>query len=122
MASRSQRLLVLLVAGLLAQVPAGPGAAAGGPAWVDPTRPPASFRRPAPSEAASGPGLELDSILIGDGRRLALIGGRAYRVGDRVGALTVQNIYRDRVVLRGPDGTRILRLTMSSAMKKAPSP
>jgi hypothetical protein len=107
----------------LVLAPAGPGAAAGGGAWVDPTRPPASVRAPegAAGEAAD-PALRLDSILIGDGRRVALIDGRAYGVGDRVGSLTVQNIFRDRVVLQGRGGTRILRLTMSSGMKKAPSP
>jgi len=112
-----------LLAGLAGLLAMGRGAAAGGPDWVDPTRPPASVRQ----TAHAGGGVEqkalhLQSILIGKGRRLALIGGEAYHVGDRVGSLTVQSIFRDRVVLRGDGGTRVLRLTMSSGMNKAPSP
>ena len=98
-------------------------AAAGGAAWVDPTQPPQRFQAPTADQATpSEADLELQSILIGNGRRLALIGGKPYRVGDRLGSLTVQNIFRDRVVLQGEGGTRILRLTMSSGMTKAPSP
>lgn len=112
-----------MVLGAAALAAGGQGAAAGGQAWVDPTRPPASVRQAAAEAGQSGsPTPELQSILIGDGRRLALIGGRAYRVGDSLGSLTVQNIFRDRVVLQGAGGTRILRLTMSSGMRKAPSP
>lgn len=97
--------------------------AAGGSSWVDPTRPETGAggggaeSGPAPAAA-----LELDSILVGDNRRVAVIGGQPYRVGDPVGSLTVQNIFRDRVVLKGPEGARTLRLTLSSGMKKAPSP
>ncbi len=101
----------------------GQGAAAGGQAWVDPTRPPDAVQRAAADGGGEGgPAPELQSILIGDGRRLALIGGRSYRVGDSLGSLTVQNIFRDRVVLQGAGGTRILRLSTSSGMRKAPSP
>jgi|GEM_PF-7045076 len=123
MRSRLARAVAVAGLGLVGPVAMGQGAAAGGTAWVDPTRPPAAIRQQAPDTDQAAPvALELQSILIGNGRRLALIDGEAYRVGDRVGPLTVQNIFRDRVVLRGEGGTRILRLTMSAGMKKAASP
>lgn len=117
------RITVVLVSAALGLFLGNQGAAAGGAAWVDPTRPPGAAGAGADESGAPTEGsLRLRSILVGSGRRVAVIDGRAYRVGDAIGSLTVQNIYRDRVVLKGEGGTRILRLTMSSGMKKAPSP
>lgn len=113
----------LLALGLAGGLPVGGGAAAGGAAWVDPTRPPTGqVASPENQTRGAGADPELQSILIGGGRRLALIGGKAYRVGERLDGLTVQNIFRDRVVLQGEGGTRTLRLTLSSGMSKVPSP
>lgn len=123
MASRHGSRLFAVTAWLLGLGGLAQAAAAGGAAWVDPTRPPQRFQAATGEQAAPAEAdLKLQSILIGSGRRLALIGGNAYRVGDRLGSLTVHNIFRDRVVLKGEGGTRILRLTMSSGMNKAPSP
>lgn len=118
----------LVVAAVIMELLLSAQGAAGGPASarVDPTKPPvAPSRGTAVSEnnGTVGEGsLQVQSILVGERRRVALIDGRAYRVGDSVGGLSVQNIFRDRVVLKGEGGTRILRLIMSSGMEKAPSP
>ncbi|MEF8793837.1 hypothetical protein [Thiohalorhabdus sp.] len=127
MTSGSDGARALLMAVVLGLAFDAEGVTAGGPDWVDPTRPPSGSGPgggpgASGSEEPAGAGLDLDSILVGEGRRVAVIDGRPYRVGDTVGSLTVTNIYRDRVVLKGKGGTRILRLTMSSGMKKAPSP
>lgn len=94
-----------------------------GPDWVDPTRPPAGQRSEAQEAQEVSPtvGGELQSILVGSGRRVAVIGGRARRVGDQVGGFTVTEITGDRVVLEGDEGNRILRLPQAGGFEKAPS-
>lgn len=46
----------------------------------------------------------VDSILLDQNRRLAVLGGTIVSVGDRVGSRTVAQIERDFVVLREPSG------------------
>lgn len=108
----------LVVAVLLA----GEGMA--GTGWVDPTRPPEGHRKEtggSQKEEAPAVKADLQSILVGDRKRVAVIGGRPRRVGEAVGAYTVAEISKDRVVLRGEGGTRVLRLSRSSGFSKAPS-
>lgn len=78
----------------------------------DPTRPPAFLFAPADGEGTekSGGGFQLQSVLIGSGRRSAIIGGRHLLVGDRLGEFTLVRIADAEVVLRGPDGSRTLKL------------
>lgn len=92
-------------------------------AWVDPTRPPPGQEPDAEEAEEAPPEVEgdLQSILVGDGRRVAVIGGRAHRVGDPVGAFTVTEITADRVVLEGEEGNRILRLSQSAGFDKGRS-
>ena len=122
MTRANSRFPLVLAAASMGLFVGGQGVA-GGSAGMDPTKPPSWSEEPA-SKKGSGTevSLQLQSILVGEGRRVALINGRPYRVGEMVGSLTVQNIYRDRVVLKGNKGTRILRLTMSSGMTKTSSP
>lgn len=55
-------------------------------------------------------GLVLQSTVVSDGRKVAMINGRNYRVGDRVGKSTVVEILPHEVVLKRGDKTRRLRL------------
>ena len=79
----------------------------------DPTRP--------PSAAASGPlregearaptGPVLQSVIVSDGRRLALIDGKTYTVGDKIGEAKLISISGSEVTLRESGGRKVLRLT-----------
>lgn len=79
----------------------------------DPTRPPAFLFAPAdgdgPPAEASG-GLVLQSVLIAPNRRSAIIGGKALSVGDRLGDFTLVRVSEGEVQLRGPEGSRTLKL------------
>ena len=50
---------------------------------------------------------KIESILIDQDRRLAIIDGAVTSVGDRVGEREVERIERDFVVLREPSGLRV---------------
>lgn len=78
----------------------------------DPTRPPAFLFAPGDGEAAekTSGGLLLQSVLIGSGRRSAIIGGRHLSVGDRLGEFTLVRVGDTEVVLKGPEGSRTLKL------------
>lgn len=85
-------------------------AAAGDPlaGLPDPTRPSAPD-----GPARTGPQEEeplLQSTLISPSRRLAVIGGRPYRVGDRLDGARVVAIRPYEVELDGTGGRRLLRL------------
>ena len=58
-------------------------------------------------EAAHGPVAEVDSILIDQERRLAIIDGAIVTIGDAVGPRVVEQIDRDGVVLREPSGLSV---------------
>jgi hypothetical protein len=47
---------------------------------------------------------KIDSILIDQDRRLAIIDGAVTSVGDRIGEREVERIERDSVVLKEPSG------------------
>lgn len=101
---------------------AGSPLAAGEPSLPDPTRPPEVTGGSGPSPETVGPPeeLNLQSLLHGGERALAIINGRSLRVGDRIHGYTVEEIGRDRVVLAGGGGTRVLRLISTPGMKKVP--
>ena len=82
---------------------------------TDPTRPPGSFGT-APEGFPSGEGkipgeAQLQSIILSSGRKLAIIGGVAYKAGDRVGDARVLSIEGESVRLRDGSGVRTLRLS-----------
>jgi MSHA biogenesis protein MshK len=74
----------------------------------DPTRPEIAAASPAAPAAASR--FELRAVLIGKGRRVAVINGRALGVGDTVDGAEVLSIDAGRVRIRTPDGERELAL------------
>ncbi len=73
----------------------------------DPTRPPGTQAR---ATANSQRNLRLESVLIGNKRKVAIINGRRYTEGDRIGAGKVVNIQRRGVKIALPDKTLSLRL------------
>lgn len=89
--------------------------AAAASALEDPTRPP----RLAPRPEAEAPARELTAILGRGEERVAVIDGRRLRVGDAIGAETVDRIERTRVELRGPDGP--ITLTLFGPPVKTPA-
>jgi len=107
----AERLIVLAAAGLLA------GAALAQP-LADPMRPPveSSAERSAATEIASS---RLQSVLISPGRSVAVIDGRAVRLGERVGDATLISIEPSEVTLeRGAARERLTLLP--SAIEKRP--
>lgn len=70
----------------------------------DPTRP-ASFHNA--REAGQG---GLQTTVVSDGRRVAVIDGRMVNIGDKVGDAVVVDIRPYEVVLRSNSGTRVLRM------------
>jgi len=100
--------------------------AAGGTAAVDPTRPPGgsaagSAAAKGEKEAEPAEALKLESLLVGTGRRVAIISGQSVRIGERIHGYTVQNILRREVVLADGGKTRVLRLTPRGGLEKVPS-
>jgi len=88
--------------------------AAAGPALgenlPDPTRPPPSFSSPEAETPVADRVPVLQSVLLGKGRRTAILDGRVYREGEAIGAYKLGKITRQEVRLNGPAGEIILRL------------
>lgn len=86
-----------------------PFAAHAAEALRDPTRPPAVLYAP-----ADGAGIEtgpvLQSVLISQGRRTAVISGRSVKVGDRFDDGRVIRINETEVVLKTGSGLQTLKL------------
>ena len=79
----------------------------------DPTRPPAAMLA-APAAAASAPAdaLQLQSVLLGKGRRpAAVISGQLVLLGGQFGDTTLVRVTERGAVLKGPQGETMLALT-----------
>lgn len=74
----------------------------------DPTRPPGVA---AGSDGDEGGGGQLQSVILSGGRKLAIIGGVAYKVGERVGEARVLSIDAEVVRLRDAQGVQVLRIS-----------
>jgi hypothetical protein len=53
---------------------------------------------------------EITGIGASDAGYFALAGDRILRIGDRIGAGTITEITRDRVVIQGPNGARTIKI------------
>jgi len=96
--------LLLVVGAVEAQLP-------------DPTRPPVEFMPPEVAAQQTEAGLQ--SIIRRKGAMpAALIDGQIVELGGKLGAERLTRVEEDAVVLRGPEGERILRL-MPAAAKQA---
>ncbi|MCG2584558.1 general secretion pathway protein GspB [Massilia sp. TS11] len=96
------------------------------PLWAqslpDPTLPPAAAMPTQPSDTPAAAMLQaapalaepqLQSILLGKkpgGRRLALIDGQLYKIGDKMRDMELVSIDENRVILRQGKTTKVLKL------------
>lgn len=71
---------------------------------VENAKPAGTKRAAGPVQALKEPLPKVDSILIDQARRLALIDGSVVHVGDVIGPRTIVQIERDAVILREPSG------------------
>ncbi len=78
----------------------------------DPTEPPWGAQA-GQGAVPSGTSSALQSVIVSKGRKLALIDGRLYQTGDKVGEATVTSISGNEVTLRGPEGITVLKLVAS---------
>jgi len=85
----------------------------------DPTQPTAlDAPEPAERHAASGPRWRLQSTLVADDRRLAIINGRTVGPGDRIDGATVREVRQEGVTLE-VEGRRVeLRMLGSVDVKR----
>lgn len=67
------------------------------------------FLPPPKSGGDEGP-LELTAVILGNGRGVAIINKRIYRVGDLVSGRVIERILQDRVILSDANGTIELRV------------
>ena len=85
-------------------------------ALVDPTRPPNAV---APTDTASEPAAnQLQSVLISQGRRIAVINGETVPLGGRIGDATVVRISATEVTLKRGDELEVLGM-FSGVEKKS---
>jgi MSHA biogenesis protein MshK len=106
-------LLLVLLLGLCA-------AAAGAESLADPTRPPRSGGGGSARELAQEPlpHWDLQAIVLGEERRIAVINGRPLAEGSRLGAASLLRIERDRVLLRYQGQTVELKLPRVEGVRK----
>jgi len=84
----------------------------------DPTRP-TSLAEPAPARAVqSGPRWRLQSTLVADTRRLAVINGRTVSQGDRIDGAVVREVRQEGVTLEVGDQRVELRIVPGSVNVK----
>jgi hypothetical protein len=93
-------------------------ASAAAQTMVDPMRPAAAGHGEAQAAAARSAGPVLEQIVLGDGRKFAVINGRKVALGDRLGDATVVHIGPDQVTLRGQT-TQVLRMFPRTDRKSA---
>jgi hypothetical protein len=87
----------------------------------DPTRPPEAMLNGA-AAAASAPtgGLQLQSVLLGAGRKpAAVISGELVLLGGRVGDSRLVHVTERSAVLQGPQGLTMLALTPDATKRGA---
>ena len=82
----------------------------------DPTKPPQ--QRQASQQPAAITRYSLDSILVSESRRIAVINGVSLAAGERVGNATVRRIARDRVLLEINGKTQTLVLDSAPSIRR----
>jgi MSHA biogenesis protein MshK len=85
------------------------GVSAPAHALKDPTRPP-GFQS-APSAPVTQTAYALNSIMIGEERRIAIINGEPVREGEALADARINSIHHDHVVLQVDGAERVLRWT-----------
>ena len=84
-------------------------------AMTDPTKPPAALSAPGGSSESPGTqedtaGMQLQSILMSSGRKVAVINGNMVPLGGMVGEAKLVAISETQVVLKKGDETEVLKL------------
>jgi MSHA biogenesis protein MshK len=101
--------VLVLACGLAASAQAAP--------WADPTRPPGASLGDDPA-TLEGPRLE--SVLIAPDRRIAIISGQQYRMGDKYGDGRVVRITESEVAIRTGEALEVLKLLPASEKRLRP--
>ena len=83
----------------------------------DPTRIPAEIMAPPTRQAASSSS-GLQSVIIAPGRRAAIINGQTVEQGGKYGDARLVQVNEGSVVLRGPQGKRVLTLFPGVMIRK----
>jgi MSHA biogenesis protein MshK len=109
----SRMLAVVLMVGALI-------GASGQGELADPTRPARSLRHSPSVTETAGAALTLQSVMLSQDRRVAVINGRSVQPGDRVFGARVVEISLSAVRLRRADGEILLTLTGNSFKKPSP--
>lgn len=91
-------------------------------ALPDPTRPPPEAGMMGGGSAVPAGGPVLQSVLIGPGRKSAVIGGQLVVEGDLFGDAKVVKISEGEVLLSGPEGEQTLKLFPGVEKTVAPVP
>lgn len=87
----------------------------------DPTRPPASLDTPNPGMPIASSSPVLQSVLISQGRKVAVISGETVQVGDRLGDARVTKIREGEVVLVRDGQSQTLKLFPGIEKRQAKS-
>lgn len=85
----------------------------------DPTKP-TSLAAPEPAQVESGPRWRLQSTLVADSRRLAVINGRTVSVGEQVDGATLRDVRREGVTLEIEGRSVELRVVPGGVEVKRP--
>lgn len=102
---------------------AGMSASADNEGLVDPTRPQVVVATPPATRPSVLPRHRLQSVLIGPGRRLAVVDGELLAEGETTAGYELLKVLEDRVTLRLADGRQqVLHLAIEELRKDAPSP
>ena len=60
---------------------------------------------------------KLSSIIYSDARKIAVINNKPWKMGDKIGGYTVENIWADKVNLKGPERSLVLSLNPERVKK-----
>lgn len=113
MDGRMKRSAIAFTIGALAAV-----SVARAQALADPTRPPDTATAETTTGSQSAPASRLQSVLVSSGRKIAVIDGTPYRLGEKVGEARVVRITETEVVLKSGSQSETLR--MLPAVEKKP--
>jgi MSHA biogenesis protein MshK len=75
---------------------------------TDPTRPPAALAAPADGAVSSGPVLQ--SVMLSQGRKMAMISGEMVTLGGRYGSARLVKLTESEAVLKDGAETTVLKL------------
>ncbi|MAZ43643.1 MAG: hypothetical protein CMF48_00495 [Legionellales bacterium] len=87
---------------------------------ADPTRPvnyKGPYLGPIGGAGVAAESLQLNSILYSETRQVAVINGQSLKVGDKIGGLTLEKVWADKVNLKGANQSVVLSLNPEKVKK-----